>query len=75
MIYDGGLLEAGEEVQQSADIRMIDFEHSTFPGYLKDPLHEGPDQGYLLGLDTLAAIITDFIQTAESPNSAQSSIQ
>ena len=33
---------------------MIDFAHSTFEGFLDDPpLHEGPDSGYLKGLESL----------------------
>ena len=38
------------------DLRMIDFAHTTHSRY-KDPiLYEGPDEGYLTGLDSLIAI-------------------
>ncbi len=46
----------GEEASSTsrAVVRMIDFAHSTFEGFMDDPvLHSGPDSGYLKGLDTL----------------------
>uniref|UniRef100_M4ACM5 Kinase n=1 Tax=Xiphophorus maculatus TaxID=8083 RepID=M4ACM5_XIPMA len=43
------------------DMRMIDFAHSTFRGFLDDKvLHKGPDQGYLFGLENFIHIIKDF---------------
>ena len=45
----------------SVDVRMIDFAHTTFSGYLGDDLvHWGPDNGYLLGLDSLTAILNEI---------------
>lgn len=44
------------------DIRMIDFAHTTFSGYLglDERIHWGPDNGYLLGLDSLTAILSEL---------------
>ena len=45
------------------DVRMIDFTHTTFSGYLGDVLvHWGPDNGYLLGLDSLNKILNEIRQ-------------
>ena len=39
-------------------MKMIDFAHSTFEGFMDDPiLHEGPDAGYIKGLDSLLTIL------------------
>jgi len=36
------------------DVRMIDFAHTTHKGFCRDDkLHQGPDKGYLFGLDNL----------------------
>ncbi|VDK36919.1 unnamed protein product [Gongylonema pulchrum] len=45
----------------SIDLRMIDFAHSTCSGFLDDERHNGPDEGYLLGLDSLISSLTDTI--------------
>uniref|UniRef100_A0A3B5R8H7 Kinase n=1 Tax=Xiphophorus maculatus TaxID=8083 RepID=A0A3B5R8H7_XIPMA len=43
------------------DVRMIDFAHSTFRGFLDDKVvHKGPDHGYLFGLENLIHILEDF---------------
>ena len=44
------------------DVRMIDFAHTTFSGYLglDERIHWGPDNGYLLGLDSLTAILREL---------------
>ncbi|XP_061639804.1 inositol hexakisphosphate kinase 1 isoform X1 [Phyllopteryx taeniolatus] len=40
------------------DVRMIDFAHSTFKGFRGDTaIHEGPDRGYVLGLESLIRIL------------------
>lgn len=44
------------------DVRMIDFAHTTFSGYLglDETVHWGPDNGYLLGLDSLTGILSEL---------------
>lgn len=43
--------------QQLVDIRIIDFENITHSGY-KDPVkYEGPDEGFIFGLDSLITIL------------------
>ena len=43
------------------DVRMIDFAHTTFSGYLGDEqVHWGPDEGYLLGLGSLTKILNEI---------------
>jgi len=43
------------------DVRMIDFEHSTYKGFRDDPVHEGVDEGYILGLTNLIKIFDDML--------------
>uniref|UniRef100_A0A2D4J652 Kinase n=1 Tax=Micrurus lemniscatus lemniscatus TaxID=129467 RepID=A0A2D4J652_MICLE len=44
--------------QPKVDVRMIDFAHSTFKGFRDDPtVHDGPDMGYVFGLESLINII------------------
>lgn len=45
-------------VQPKVDVRMIDFAHSTFKGFRDDiTVHDGPDMGYVFGLESLVNII------------------
>uniref|UniRef100_A0A667YIF8 Kinase n=1 Tax=Myripristis murdjan TaxID=586833 RepID=A0A667YIF8_9TELE len=40
------------------DVRMIDFAHSTFKGFRGDTaVHDGPDRGYVFGLESLVRIL------------------
>lgn len=40
------------------EVRMIDFAHSTFKGFRGDTaVHDGPDQGYVFGLESLVQIL------------------
>lgn len=40
------------------DVRMIDFAHSTFKGFRGDTaVHDGPDRGYVFGLESLVQIL------------------
>eukprot|EP00063_Salmo_salar_P048974 XP_014023809.1 PREDICTED: inositol hexakisphosphate kinase 1 isoform X3 [Salmo salar] len=42
----------------SVDVRMIDFAHSTFKGFRDDQtVHDGPDRGYVFGLESLIKIL------------------
>ena len=44
-------------------VKMIDFAHSTFQGFMEDPVaHIGPDQGYLKGLDTLIELLESAVE-------------
>ena len=46
---------------QKVVVKMIDFAHSTYEGFMGDPIpHSGPDAGYVKGLDTLI----DFLEAA-----------
>lgn len=43
------------------DVRMIDFAHSTFKGFRGDTaVHDGPDQGYVFGLESLVQILENL---------------
>ncbi|XP_045036287.1 uncharacterized protein LOC116932570 isoform X1 [Daphnia magna] len=44
------------------DVRMIDFAHTTFSGYLglDERVHWGPDNGYLFGLENLTDILSEL---------------
>uniref|UniRef100_F1L8A9 Kinase n=1 Tax=Ascaris suum TaxID=6253 RepID=F1L8A9_ASCSU len=43
------------------ELKMIDFAHSTFEGFLNDERHYGPDEGYLLGIDSLVDLLTNIV--------------
>ena len=44
------------------DVRMIDFANCTYRGCVNDPItYQGPDDGYLLGLNTLISAFESFI--------------
>jgi hypothetical protein len=42
------------------DVRMIDFAHSTHCGLKDSTLHEGPDRGFLFGLDSFISILDEL---------------
>ncbi|KAF7693146.1 hypothetical protein HF521_008462 [Silurus meridionalis] len=43
------------------DVRMIDFAHSTYKGFRDDQtVHDGPDQGYVFGLESLVNILEEI---------------
>ena len=47
-----------KEMRKLVDLRMIDFAHTTHKGYLHDKVrYHGPDEGYLVGLDTLVSAL------------------
>ncbi|KAF7639777.1 Kinase [Meloidogyne graminicola] len=54
-------------------VKMIDFAHSTFNGFLGDKSYEGADDGYILGIDTLLNILGIFVQTNFRPPPISSS--
>ncbi|XP_065578525.1 inositol hexakisphosphate kinase 3-like isoform X2 [Artemia franciscana] len=59
-----GYLEDSQSLSDAeslVDVRMIDFAHTTFCGYLGDTLvHKGPDSGYLLGLTSVTRILKEL---------------
>ncbi|KAL4655273.1 inositol hexakisphosphate kinase 2-like [Arapaima gigas] len=51
----------GGEGSPTADVRMIDFAHTTCRHYGEDSVvHEGQDSGYIFGLQNLIAIISEL---------------
>ncbi|XP_032827298.2 inositol hexakisphosphate kinase 1-like isoform X2 [Petromyzon marinus] len=43
------------------DVRMIDFAHTTCSGFCEDTtVHDGPDQGYIFGLQNLIRILEEI---------------
>ena len=51
------------------DVRMIDFAHTTFSGYLgleHETVHWGPDNGYLLGLNSLTSILSELASSSQT---------
>lgn len=71
LMYDGAAPapESEEAADAAIDVRMIDFEHSTFPGFRNDAPYTGTDSGYLLGLRSLAATIKAVLE--EEPTLAE----
>ncbi|XP_053325195.1 inositol hexakisphosphate kinase 1 isoform X2 [Spea bombifrons] len=65
IIYDGVDCSRGGAINPKdlesvpmVDVRMIDFAHSTYKGFRDDPtVHDGPDNGYVLGLRSLISIL------------------
>jgi inositol-hexakisphosphate kinase len=47
--------------KESIALKMIDFAHATFNGFLEDKFYTGVDEGYLLGLDSLINILENLI--------------
>lgn len=48
----------------SVDVRMIDFAHATHKDFLQDAAdHNGPDRGYLFGLENLTRLLREFQQS------------
>lgn len=57
---------------QCVDVRLIDFAHSTHRG-LQDPQdsyrHEGPDRGFLFGLENFMDILADLLKPKQAQDS------
>lgn len=49
--------EKSTTTNKKIKIKMIDFAHSTFKGFLNDQIYEGVDDGYLLGINSLIEIV------------------
>ena len=46
-----------------AKIKIIDFANATMPGVFEyDSIHEGPDGGFLLGLENLQEILESLVE-------------
>ena len=53
------------DAAENVTMKMIDFAHSTFEGFMDDPvIHEGPDSGYIKGLDSLVTILQNALYNA-----------
>lgn len=61
--FDGSLSEDSTIV-----VRMIDFAHSTFNGFLEDRPYSGIDEGYLLGINSLVKVTGDILDEMSSTN-------
>nr|XP_015197903.1 PREDICTED: inositol hexakisphosphate kinase 3 isoform X1 [Lepisosteus oculatus] len=59
LIYEG---VESPSASPSVDVRMIDFAHTTFRGahHPHTPAYDGPDQGYIFGLDNLIGILKEI---------------
>jgi hypothetical protein len=56
------LAQACHHQEDLVTVKIIDFAHATFEGFLGDPIvHEGADSGFLKGLDTLIDILTSAL--------------
>lgn len=57
----------GGEDGSHVELRMIDFANATHKGYPEDPLrYEGPDEGWLFGLQNVIAILRDLLHRSGS---------
>uniref|UniRef100_A0A914LHP9 Kinase n=2 Tax=Meloidogyne TaxID=189290 RepID=A0A914LHP9_MELIC len=69
--FDGEKISVGSNLDQRGGggiiVKMIDFAHSTFNGFLGDKLYTGADDGYILGIDSLLNILGMFLQTSFRP--------
>eukprot|EP00088_Acartia_fossae_P055532 TRINITY_DN6443_c0_g2_i2.p1 TRINITY_DN6443_c0_g2~~TRINITY_DN6443_c0_g2_i2.p1 ORF type:complete len:449 (+),score=91.23 TRINITY_DN6443_c0_g2_i2:94-1440(+) len=62
---DKGLFSSS--ANKIVSVKIIDFAHSTHSG-LKDPtLHEGPDRGFLLGIDSLIKTLQELQEKDKNP--------
>lgn len=53
----------GRSYKPPIDIRLIDFAHATHKGMGDSKVYNGPDEGIILGLDSLTKIFTDIRDT------------
>jgi len=74
LIYDGAEQEEYEDALPHADVRMIDFEHSTFRGFGNDPEHEGPDLGYIFGVKSIIGILSEIRLNPIDPTTAPTAV-
>lgn len=59
---DANPMELVEEHHDVVTMKVIDFAHSTFEGFLDDDIiHEGPDRGFLKGIDSLLTLLQHFL--------------
>jgi inositol-hexakisphosphate kinase len=69
--FDGALMAEEPSGDTAGDhkspepigLRMIDFAHSTFSGFFDDRQYTGPDEGYLLGVDSLIRLLTEILES------------
>jgi hypothetical protein len=54
--FDGSSSE-----DSSIVVRMIDFAHSTFNGFMEDRPYAGVDEGYILGINSLLKFISEIL--------------
>ncbi|KAL4646347.1 inositol hexakisphosphate kinase 1-like [Arapaima gigas] len=53
----------------AVEVRMIDFAHSTFKGFRGDQtVHDGPDSGYVFGLENLIKILEGIQEENQKSN-------
>ncbi|XP_005095044.1 inositol hexakisphosphate kinase 3 [Aplysia californica] len=58
-----GYGDSSSQVSRLVDVRIVDFAHATFPGFCGDTVtHEGPDHGFLRGIDTLLEVLTNLLE-------------
>lgn len=67
--YDGN-----NESCEPADMRIIDFAHSTHKGLKDTVLHQGPDGGFLHGLKNFLAILKDIQAPKNEANETDSTL-
>jgi inositol-hexakisphosphate kinase len=48
------------EVSQLVDVRIIDFAHSTHKGLKDSTLHNGPDEGFIYGIENFISILEEI---------------
>ncbi|KAG8222261.1 hypothetical protein J437_LFUL001459 [Ladona fulva] len=56
-----GLHDRGEPRATRIDIRMIDFAHTTFGGEGNGRVHQGPDYGFITGLNSLERLLQEIL--------------
>lgn len=56
-----GVAAEEHSLGSTVDVKMVDFAHSTFHGFIReDEDHMGPDTGYLRGLSTLIELFQEL---------------
>lgn len=63
LVYDG---QSNGSSSNSADIRLIDFAHTNCNEIFRDFCpREGPDDGFLKGLQTISDLLFEFVESAQ----------
>lgn len=69
--YDAASSSQSSNENDEISVRMIDFAHSTFTGFMDDANYLGCDEGYLLGIESLISALKQIFDGTLKPLSGE----